>query len=65
MGDFWFNTKTNQVEEGHQSDWTNLLGPYATREEAARALESTRARTEAWDEEDRRWEEGGRSERRE
>jgi hypothetical protein len=63
MGDFWFNTKTHQVEEGHQSDWTNLLGPYATREEAERALETARARTERWDEEDRRWEEGDRSER--
>jgi hypothetical protein len=58
VAEFWFNTKTRQVEEGHQSDWTNLMGPYRSREEAARALETARERTERWDEEDRRWEEG-------
>lgn len=58
MGEFWFNTDTGEVEEGHQSDWRNLLGPYASREEAARALDTARARTEKWDEEDRRWDEG-------
>jgi mannose/cellobiose epimerase-like protein (N-acyl-D-glucosamine 2-epimerase family) len=60
MGEYWFNTKTRSVEEGHQSDWTNLLGPYATRQEAERALETARTRTEKWDEEDRRWNEGER-----
>lgn len=59
MPEYWFNTATRQVEEGHQSDWTNLLGPYATREEAERALETARARTEKWDEEDRRWDDWG------
>ncbi|MFZ5870571.1 MAG: SPOR domain-containing protein [Actinomycetota bacterium] len=59
MAEFWFNTKTRQVEEGHISDWTNLMGPYPTREAAERALETARERTERWDEEDRRWEEWG------
>ncbi|MFP5335778.1 MAG: SPOR domain-containing protein [Actinomycetes bacterium] len=59
MPEYWFNTKTRQVEEGHQSDWTNLLGPYATRAEAERALETARQRTETWDEEDRRWNDWG------
>lgn len=58
MTEYWFNTRTRQVEEGHQSDWSDLLGPYPTREEAARALETARERTERWDEEDRRWEDG-------
>ena len=39
MGEFWFNTYTHQVEEGPQSDYRKLLGPYATREEAQRALQ--------------------------
>jgi hypothetical protein len=53
---YWFNTKTGAVEEGHQSDWSNLLGPYPTREAAERALQTARENTERWDEEDRRWE---------
>lgn len=56
--EYWFNTKTRQVEEGHQSDWSNLLGPYGTREDAERALATAEANTEKWDEADRRWSEG-------
>lgn len=32
------------------------LGPYRTRAEAEAALETARRRTEAWDDEDARWE---------
>ncbi len=56
--EYWFNTRTGTVEEGHQSDWTSLLGPYPTREAAARALATARENTERWDAEDRAWEEG-------
>jgi len=57
---FWYNVKTGQVEDDdHRSRAKDLLGPYPTREEAARALEKVRERNEQWDEEDRRWEEGG------
>ena len=35
----------------------DLLGPYPTREAAAAALETAKAKTEAWDEEDRRYNE--------
>ena len=45
--------ETRQVEEGHQSDWRNLMGPYGTREEAENALSSARERTEKWDAEER------------
>jgi hypothetical protein len=56
---FWFNTRTGQVEtEEDKGQGKDLMGPYASREEAAQALESARRRTEAWDEEDRRWREG-------
>ena len=51
---YWYNTETHSVEEGRQSDWSKLMGPYATREEAEHALERARQRTESWDEEDRR-----------
>ena len=57
--EYWFNVETKQVEEGRQSDWSVLMGPYPTREEAERALETARARTEQWDEEERQWEEWG------
>ncbi|QAY71348.1 SPOR domain-containing protein [Xylanimonas protaetiae] len=52
---YWFNTRTGRVEEGRQSAWTELMGPYDTAEEAARALDSARRRTDAWDDDDDRW----------
>ncbi len=56
---FWFNTRTGQVEtDENRSKGEELMGPYASHEEAALALDRARERTEAWDEEDRRWEEG-------
>jgi purine nucleoside permease len=55
---YWYNTRTGQVEEGHRSGWTDLMGPYATREEAQAALDRARARTEAWDQEDDSWRRG-------
>ncbi|MFP5347289.1 MAG: SPOR domain-containing protein [Actinomycetes bacterium] len=55
---YWYNIATKQVEVGHQSDWRNLMGPYPTREQAENALETARANTERWDEEDRRWRDG-------
>jgi len=58
MGDadrqYWYNTATKQVEEGHRSSWKDLMGPYATRAEAENALTRAAARTEAWDREDER-----------
>ena len=57
-GRFWYNPTTGEVEEGRQSPWTDRMGPYATREEAQHALEHAADRSEAWDEEDRRWREG-------
>lgn len=56
---FWFNTETGEVEEGRVSDWSVVLGPYPTRDAAAHALDTARARSSAWEREDREWEEGG------
>lgn len=58
MRQFYFNIRTRQVEEGRQSDWSELMGPYPTREAAERALDTARENTDRWDEEDRRWEDG-------
>ena len=49
---FYFNTETHQVEEGRQSDYTKLMGPYPTREAASQALETARRRNQSWDEQD-------------
>ncbi|SFV22504.1 SPOR domain-containing protein [Micrococcus terreus] len=52
MSEYWFNVNTKQIEEGPQSDWSQLLGPYATREEAQSALAKVQANNDKWDESD-------------
>lgn len=51
---YWFNTANGQVEtddtRGPDSD---VMGPYATQEEASRALATARENTERWDAQDR------------
>lgn len=44
--EFWFNTKTGEVEVGFQSAASYRIGPFASREEAQRALEIVRERAE-------------------
>ncbi len=57
MASFFFNTRTGQVEElEDKSQSKDLLGPYATRADAERALQTAARRTEQWDREDREWE---------
>ena len=51
---YWFNTRTNQVEEGRQSLSIDRLGPFDTREEAERALEIVAERARRIREEDER-----------
>lgn len=59
MSEYWFNTRTGQVEtDVDRSQSKDLLGPYATHDEAARALQTAHEKTEKWDDEDRRWAEG-------
>lgn len=55
---YYYNVRTGQVEHGNQSGSEHLLGPYDTRAQAEAALESARARTEAWDAEDAAWDRG-------
>ncbi len=47
--EYWFNVRTHQVEVGAQSDWSQLIGPYPSREEAERALEKVQQRNQVWD----------------
>ncbi|MFI5527790.1 hypothetical protein ACIA8O_04445 [Kitasatospora sp. NPDC051853] len=55
----WFWCLDHQrVEEGYQCPVKNLLGPFDTPAEAARALDLAHGRTEEWDRSDRAWEEG-------
>ena len=49
---YWFNTRTGEVEEGPQSLAPERLGPFATREEAARANEIVAERARKWAEEE-------------
>ncbi len=53
--EYYFNARTGEVEEGRQSSWDDLMGPYATREDAAQAFEIARKRSAAWDDDDADW----------
>jgi hypothetical protein len=52
MTEWWFNTRTQEVEEGPQSLSMDRVGPFATREEATRATEIIAERARRWAEED-------------
>lgn len=53
MTQWWFNRKTREVEEGPQSLAADRYGPFATREDAARAEQIIAERSRAWAAEDR------------
>lgn len=52
--EFWFNTKTNQVEVGKQSIAIYRIGPFKTFAEAAKALEILASKAKDWRDEDER-----------
>jgi hypothetical protein len=45
---YWYNTSTDQVEYGYISPSVDRVGPFDTEEAAANAIETLRARSEAW-----------------
>jgi hypothetical protein len=47
-GDWWYNNKTGEVEQGPKSFGVDRDGPFATRDEAARAPELFRERSKEW-----------------
>lgn len=57
MSEFYYNTKTSEIEEGMQSPAIELMGPYPTREAAQHALESAAEHNEQWVEETEEWNE--------
>lgn len=53
---YWYNVRSGQVEDDdNRSLGEDVMGPYDTREDAARALETARRKTEKWDAEEREW----------
>ena len=51
---YWFNIRTGQVQtDDDKGQGKNLMGPYPTAKEAARALISAAERTRRLDEEER------------
>lgn len=61
---WYFNPETGAVEQGKVSSFSNRMGPYDTKEEAAQALEIAESRNEqadAYDEEDDDWGEGAKN----
>ena len=52
---YWYNIETGQVEsEENRSRGADVMGPYESEDEARNALATARAKTEEWDEQDRR-----------
>lgn len=54
MTQWWYNRHTGEVEEGAQSLGTDRDGPFATREDAAKAPQIIAERARKWAEEDAR-----------
>lgn len=50
---FYFNPSTREITQGKVSGWDDRMGPYDTREEAQRALETAAQRTKEADDQDR------------
>ena len=51
---WWYNHKTREVEQGRQSLGLHRDGPFATREEALRAPEIARERSQAWEDDEQK-----------
>lgn len=49
---WWFNINTKEVEHGRVSPGPDRLGPFTSRADAERALETVEARSRAWAEEE-------------
>ena len=48
MTEWWYNLKTGEVEEGPQSLGSDRDGPFASKEDAARAPEIIAERARKW-----------------
>ena len=52
MSEYWYNVRTGEVEQGSQSSWSTLLGPYSTYAEAAQAMDRVKANNDRWEDEE-------------
>ncbi len=53
---YWYNVNTGQIEQdGNTDPKDNLMGPYESEDAARAAIETSRKKNEAWDEQDREW----------
>lgn len=53
---YWFNVDSGKVEtDDTKSRGEIVMGPYETEDEARRALDIAREKSESWDAEDREW----------
>ena len=59
MGEYWYNSRTGEVEKGKQSHAIERVGPFDSAEEAANAPQVMQQRAEAWAAEEAREEEDG------
>ncbi|RSX55799.1 hypothetical protein D2E26_0362 [Bifidobacterium dolichotidis] len=59
--EWYYNTKTGKVELGPQSPLEYRMGPYASQEEAEKALEIAAERNKHWDNQDKAWNSWGTS----
>lgn len=49
---WWYNTRTGQVEQGTKSPWSDRAGPYSSREEAEGAPARLAENSKRWREGD-------------
>lgn len=49
---WWYNLKTGEVEKGFESPSANRAGPFATRDEAAHAMDKLHENARKWAEDD-------------
>jgi hypothetical protein len=50
--EWWYNTRTGEVEHGAQSPWSDRAGPYKTEAEAKGAPDRLKANSQKWASED-------------
>lgn len=55
-GQYYYDLGTGEITQGKVRGAANRMGPYDSREEAEQALAAAAARNEAWEAEDRAWE---------
>lgn len=57
-GQWYWCLRHNEAESTKRCGAEMRMGPYPTKEAAAQYAEKAKARDEAWEEEDERWENG-------